>query len=437
MTRVLLVALCAILVGGGVPLLSRTATAAPRATSLTVVYTNNTDGTLKPCNCPGAPFGGLARRATVIDSLREAHPNALVVDSGDLLPTRPGTDTEDVILEAYEYMRYDAVAVGDQEVLGGTPHFVELTAGMTVPFLAANLQFVGASGPVPLGRPYLLKTYGNLTVAVIGIITAEALDRFGVMKEQSLEPLDPVQKLRELLESLRDRADLFVVLSHAGDEFDALLAQQVPGIDVIVGGHSQRLIREPLKVGGTLIVQAGTLAKHVGVLTLDLSGGRIVSVQNSIVDLSPKVRDDPHVQQLVDAYSSKRDARGKAPAEVKRRAASQPSATRVPLRVYYVEGCDECQEIREVFLPRLAAEMGISLKIIHLNIDSLDVYEELYETEQRLNDTDNEVPVVVLGDRIFGGLEEIKSGLEGAIREFIEQDIRGSARQKREDAGSR
>jgi hypothetical protein len=344
----------------------------------------------------------------------------LVVDSGDLFAPMPNTGSDPVLLKAVELMGYDAVGIGDQELLSGPASFVEAARAYSVPFLSANLQYRAGDKPLSLGKPYILKSYDGLRVAVISVMSPKALPAFPDLKEQGLEVRDPVARLKEQVDLLRDKADLFVLLSHSGLPYDTLLAQEVPEIDVIVGAHSQTLLRDPQTAGRALIVQAGRLAKYVGVLSLSIEDGKVASVAHELVPLGPEIPDEPRVRSLVESYFRERTERQEARGPTK--PGVPPSGKRIDLKVYYAKDCDKCKEIREVFLPALQGKLGFSAKITYLDVDLPKVYDELYETEDRLNDTDNEIPVVVLGDQIFGGVEEVKAGLEPAIKRIIEQE---------------
>ena len=86
----------------------------------------------------------------------------------------------------------------------------------------------------------------------------------------------PESAVRKYLQELKGRADIIIVLSHCGFQADKELAARVPGIDVIVGGHSHTKILRPEQVGQTIIVQAWEHAKALGVLNLQVKDGKII-----------------------------------------------------------------------------------------------------------------------------------------------------------------
>ena len=87
---------------------------------------------------------------------------------------------------------------------------------------------------------------------------------------------------------LEPQVDLVVALTHVGLEEDKQLADEVEGIDVIVGGHSHTSLTEPVRVDDTWIVQAGCYARQLGVVELSVSSGRIVRFESELRDLLPE-----------------------------------------------------------------------------------------------------------------------------------------------------
>ena len=93
------------------------------------------------------------------------------------------------------------------------------------------------------------------------------------------------------------------MLSHLGLEEDKILAGQVSGIDIIVGGNTRKLMPEPERVGDTLIIQQGYNGEWMGKLTASYDGaGQLVAHGAQIITLGPEYADDPQVAELVDTW---------------------------------------------------------------------------------------------------------------------------------------
>jgi 2',3'-cyclic-nucleotide 2'-phosphodiesterase (5'-nucleotidase family) len=116
---------------------------------------------------------------------------------------------------------------------------------------------------------------------------------------------DPVSVVSGYVNQLRGEVDVVVVVSHLGIDKDKLLAQSVPGIDVIVGGHTHTRLQSPEIVGGTLIVQAWEHGKALGVLDLTVESGGCDPCVKMGCDPCVKMGCDPCVKRGCDPRVSK------------------------------------------------------------------------------------------------------------------------------------
>ena len=145
-----------------------------------------------------------------------------------------------------------------------------LAASATFPFLAANIEDQQGRG-LPLSKPYVILQRNDLKIAVIGITTPETAFTTKPDYVSGLTFRDPKEILPPLIKELRSGGiDIIVLLSHSGLDADLVIAEQVSGIDVIVGGHSHTAVTHPLRVNDTIIVQAGCYGAYLGVLQLDI-----------------------------------------------------------------------------------------------------------------------------------------------------------------------
>jgi S-sulfosulfanyl-L-cysteine sulfohydrolase len=221
--------------------------------------------------------GGYAHLATLVKRIRASRPHALLLDGGD---TWQGSATA-LWTEA-------ADMIGAQKRLGVnlmTAHW-EFTYGSTrvrkavdgelagIEFLAQNVKTLDFEDPV--FKPYTLRTMNGVTFAVIGQAfpyTPIANPRhmvaewtFGIQEE----------RLQALVDEVRGKgAQAVVLLSHNGLQVDQKLASRVRGIDAILGGHTHDGIPAPFKVGDTLVTNAGSAGKFLGVLDLEVKGGKV------------------------------------------------------------------------------------------------------------------------------------------------------------------
>lgn len=237
----------------------------------------------------------MARRATVLKQERARNPNVLLLDAGDTLFGQPLADETQgkVIVDAMNLLGYAAMTLGESDLQLATVAVLRQRAGEArFPFLAANL-----SGPVPV-KPYALVAIGGREIGILGLANADVA-RLEV-PGGTFTISDPVEAARRYVPELRAVTNVVIVLSHLGVDLDQRLAKEVPGITVIVGGHSRRFIQPPIMVGTTMIVQAGFNGEGLGLLRLQVdSEGNVTSFQGEVVMLSGGVPDDPEMRALI------------------------------------------------------------------------------------------------------------------------------------------
>jgi len=240
---------------------------------------------------------GLARAATIVDSLRAAAPGRVVlVDAGDFLQGTPLTYVAarrshfaiHPVLAAMNVMHYDAAVVGNHEFNYGLPFLRASAKGAHFPLLAANAY--PAAGPAPFPGRVIVERAG-VRIALIGATTpgSNAWDRDYLSGRLAIGAIAP--SVRAQVDSARrEHADAIVVVVHTGlnepskhdtiatrvpsENVAAEIARTVPGIDLIVYGHSHKQMPDT-SIAGVLLMQPKNWAASVGVaeLRLENEGG--------------------------------------------------------------------------------------------------------------------------------------------------------------------
>lgn len=258
--------------------------------------------------------GGWAHIKTVIDRERDAAPGrTLVLDAAD---TWYGSGiallTEGrAAVQVMNEMGYDAMTL-HWEFNFGKKILLERIKEAKFPVICQNLR--DEFGDRIL-EPSIVRQLGTVRVGVIGqgysfsLLTTEFTSqeqypgwRMGYDEDG----------LREEIARLRtkEQADVIVVLSHMGYEAERAIAQRVPGIDVIVGGHTHDIIWRPERVGSTLIVQAGSHGKFLGELDLEVRGGKVDGFRHRLVPIvSERIEPHPGVKALIDRIYAPHEAR--------------------------------------------------------------------------------------------------------------------------------
>jgi len=249
--------------------------------------------------------GGYARLAALIRlrrDERQAEGPVLVLDAGDYsMGTAFSAATRETgsELRLMGRMGYDATTFGNHEFdLGpaglGKSIGVAAEAGRIPAVLAANASFAGndltLSDLQRLTRAGTLRRYavierGGMRFGLFGVLGKEAMI---YTSGGATTFADPIAAAKEVVTILREteKVDVVIALSHGGvekgkdgryvDGEDVRLARDVPGIDVVIGGHSHTELREPIIVNGrTPVVQTGLESRNLGELVITIDAGRL------------------------------------------------------------------------------------------------------------------------------------------------------------------
>jgi 2',3'-cyclic-nucleotide 2'-phosphodiesterase (5'-nucleotidase family) len=285
--------------------------ARPDSIDLVIAGTTDVHGWLRGwdyfANAPDSNRG-MTRLATILDSLRAAHPDRVVlVDAGDDLQGTPiatialrDSTRPNPIIAAMNAMRYDAGVIGNHEFNYGLSYLHGAIAQARFPMLAANAF-------APDGRhayvPSVVVEKGGARVGIVGGTTPGTMiwDRDKVRGR--IEVRDIVPAVRSAVENVRGRgAEVVVVVLHSGladpssydtvatgvasENVAARVAREIPGIDVLVFGHTHRELADTT-IGATLVQQPRNAAGSLSIarLRLGLSGGayRVASKRGSVL----------------------------------------------------------------------------------------------------------------------------------------------------------
>lgn len=222
---------------------------------LTILYTNDLH----------SHFDVMGRISAMVKEQRETCKDAtMLLDIGDHMD-RAAPETEGTMGQAnvdiLNMMGYDAITIGNNEGLTFTPELLDQAyAGLICPVICGNIRELGKAKPPRWMREDLIIQKGNITIGLVGatVAYAEFYELLG------LEALDPKTTIMHSVERLRSQVDLIVVMSHMGLPFDKELAEEVPDIDLIIGGHTHHLLEEPLYIGRTAITAAGKFGRYLG-----------------------------------------------------------------------------------------------------------------------------------------------------------------------------
>ena len=306
---------------------------------LTILHSNDVHGHLRPCSYPAISslgsgsmlagsmeagsmladlparrdIGGLARRATIAariraDLAKQGTP-VWLVDAGDFFFYSAFSNEYhgDADVIAMNRAGYDFATLGNHEFADSLAQLKKLIADARFHFLCANVT--DSATRRPLTQRCEVRKVGTARVGIFGLITNGAARTLAASQGLGVEDVFTVAPA--MVAQLRgpEKADIVILISHCGESVDKQLARKVPGIDVIVGGHSHTRLPQgemvwwsdelkPDEANGTVIVQAGEWGVELGRLDLllekDTTGKwRVDRYQERLIPVTSETPDDP------------------------------------------------------------------------------------------------------------------------------------------------
>ena len=261
--------------------------------------------------------GGFAHLATLVKKLRASRPGALLLDGGD---TWQGSATslwskgQDMV-DAAKLLGVD-VMTGHWEFTFGAERVKEIVDKDfkgKIDFVAQNVKTTDFGDPV--FQPYSLKEINGVPVAIVGQAfpyTPIAHPRW-MIPEWSFGIQD--DNLQRIVDEVRSKgAQVVIVLSHNGMDVDLKMASRVTGIDAIMGGHTHDGVPAPSIVknagGQTLVTNAGSNGKFLGVLDFDVKNGKIADFRYRLLPVfSNLLEADPNMAALIREHRAPHEAK--------------------------------------------------------------------------------------------------------------------------------
>lgn len=260
--------------------------------------------------------GGFAHLATLVKLLKAGRPGALLLDGGDTWQgsaTSLWTNAQDMV-DACKLLGVD-VMTGHWEFTYGMERVKEIVekdfkggtgggaAAQRVDFVAQNVKTTDFGDPV--FAPYVIRPINGVPVAIIGQAfpyTPIANPRYMVADWSFGIQDDNLQKMVD--EARGKGAQVVVVLSHNGMDVDLKMASRVRGIDAIMGGHTHDGVPVALPVknagGTTLVTNAGSNGKFLGVMDFDVKGGKVADFRYRLLPVfANQLKADPEMDALI------------------------------------------------------------------------------------------------------------------------------------------
>jgi 5'-nucleotidase/UDP-sugar diphosphatase len=277
--------------------------------------------------------GGYARLATLIARRKEARKDqgpVLVLDAGDYsMGTAFGGAIRETgaELQLLARMGYDATTFGNHEFdLGpdglGKSIAVAAEAGRVPPVVASNTSFEARDATLGdlqrlandgVIRRHLVIERGGIRFGIFGVLGKEAVSY--TIGAGAVSFPDAIETAKEVVKALREteKVDVVICLSHGGvmkgedgrytDGDDVRLAKAVPGIDVVIGGHSHTELQEAVIVNErTPVVQTGKYGQNLGELVVTLDGGKLKVESYKLYPIDDSIPGDRAIAGEIDKF---------------------------------------------------------------------------------------------------------------------------------------
>lgn len=235
----------------------------------------------------------------------------MVLDTGQFLcyGSRTTKIKADYMARGMAVLGYDAVNIAGWDFFLGEKFLRELKDKYRLPFVSANIRYKETGAY--FAKPYVVKRYGGGTflgigyggirLGIFGIASPEGIKR--IKPQEGDRPLmvdEPLETVRQVLKKLKGRSDLVIMLTDLEVSQSQELAKKVEGIDLVIGGRTGSVEKEPKKVGETYLAVAGTKGYYAGDLVLSLGPERgLESIESHSQFLDEKIEDDQRILELI------------------------------------------------------------------------------------------------------------------------------------------
>ncbi|MEL6463858.1 MAG: 5'-nucleotidase C-terminal domain-containing protein [Pseudomonadota bacterium] len=260
------------------------------------------------CNAEGEAegecFGGVARVKTAIDAKKASldNQNVVVLDAGDPFQGSLFYTTYKGAAEAefMEQMGYDAMAVGNHEFDDGPQGLADFIEKVSFPVISGNLDLSSSAELNGKVENHVVLEVGGKKIGVVSALATDTVETSSPGADVVFQ--DEIEALQADVATLEgEGVDIIIALNHVGLNMDVAIAEAVPGIDVVIGGHSHTLMTNgddetpayPEMVGDTPVAQAYAYTKYLGHLTVTFDdAGNVTAASGDPLLLDASVEPD-------------------------------------------------------------------------------------------------------------------------------------------------
>ena len=295
---------------------------------LTILETSDVHGSVMPINYGNNDNAnvGLAKVSTLVKLERKSNKHTMLIDNGDVIQGTPltyhyaktSTSKINPMIKVMNELNYDAAIIGNHEFNYGKQLLDDAVNQSDFPWLSSNI-INNKTGEPYFGKPYLVKEYEGVKVALLGVTTHYIPNWENPTHIEELSFDDALQTTKDWVEKiqLEEKPDLIMVSYHGGFEYDLStgeptevltgenqayeMCRQIKGIDVILTGHQHRTIAQTT-VNDVLVVQPGVNGQYLGKvsITFEKEDGKwnIVTKKAELLSVEGIEEDEMVVQSI-------------------------------------------------------------------------------------------------------------------------------------------
>jgi 2',3'-cyclic-nucleotide 2'-phosphodiesterase (5'-nucleotidase family) len=223
------------------------------------------------------------------DALDAQHDNVLLISAGDIVHGTTFSTLQEgaSMIEVMNQVGYDLMVPGNHDFNYGFDRLLELEDMANFPMITANVQYDVDDSDFM--NPYIIQEIDGVLIGFFGLTSPETVYKTHPDNVIGLNFLDPIVQATAIVAELDPLVDIIILVAHIGLDTNTLITSEdiaiaVPGIDVIIDGHSHSVLPDGMMVGDTLIVSTGEYMKNLGVLTLEIQNGEIIGTSVLLID---------------------------------------------------------------------------------------------------------------------------------------------------------
>ncbi len=250
--------------------------------------------------------------SSFVNSVRDTSDNVFLLSAGDIFSGNPMVDMYEnpgyPIIDLMNQLEFDVSVIGNHEFDYGQKKLNNRVEQANFPFICANID--ASKGELKQPDAFsTLTTKEGYEVHVVGLV--EANSKVGDKYIPSTHPdkvegcFFPYYKTEiKNYNYLKSDTSLYVILSHLGYGSDNTLAEDNKEIDIIIGGHSHKIIEQPSTVNNSIVCQAGSYGRYVGVVHVTTKNKKVVKTNAYLVNMENYPKASEEIQNIVDDYNN-------------------------------------------------------------------------------------------------------------------------------------